>query len=107
MQMLGRVALVGLLELALFEPSSAGEVLRVTINNLTFLPAEIHAKAGDVVEWVNGDFVDHTATAKTGEWDVSIVAGKSGQLQFIRAGTFPYYCRVHPGMTGMIHVLAE
>lgn len=107
MRPLGFVALAGLLELALFEPSAAGQVLRVTISNLAFSPAEIQAKVGDIVEWVNGDFVDHTATAETGGWDVSIVAGKSGQLQLTRAGTFSYFCRVHPGMTGTIHVLAE
>jgi plastocyanin len=107
MRRLGFIALAGLLELALFESSAAGEVVRVTISNLAFSPAEIHAKAGDTIEWVNGDFIDHTATEKGGAWDVTIVAGASAELQLTRTGTFSYYCRVHPGMTGTIHVLAE
>jgi plastocyanin len=100
-------ALAVLIQLALIAPSAAGEVVRVTISDLAFTPAKIEIKAGDTVEWVNGDFVDHTATANDGSWDVPIVAGKSAQLQLSKAGTYSYYCRVHPGMTGTIHVVAK
>jgi len=99
--------LAGLLQIALAAPSSAGEVARVTINGLAFSPPEIQAKVGDTIEWVNGDFVDHTATAKTGEWDVTIGAGKSAQLQLTHAGLLAYFCRIHPNMTGTIHVIAD
>jgi plastocyanin len=102
-----RPAVAGLLCVLLVEPSAAGEVVRVTINDLAFSPAEVRAKVGDTIEWVNGDFVDHTATAKDGTWDVAIAAGKSAQLPLSTAGTFAYYCKVHPGMTGSIHVDAK
>lgn len=102
-----RPAVAGLLCVLLVSPSAAGEVVRVTINDLAFSPAEVRAKVGDTIEWVNGDFVDHTATAKDGTWDVAIAAGKSAQLPLSRAGTFAYYCKVHPGMTGTIHVDAK
>ena len=102
-----RGALAGLLQIALAAPSTAGGVARVTINSLAFSPPEIQAKVGDTVEWVNGDFVDHTATAKNGEWDVTIVAGKSAQLQLMHAGSFAYFCRIHPNMMGTIHVIAD
>jgi plastocyanin len=62
---------------------------------------------GDTVEWSNGDFVDHTATDKGGAWDVAIPADKSAQLKLTSPGTFAYYCKVHPGMTGTIHVDAK
>jgi len=100
-------ALAGLLQIALAAPTSAGEVARVTINGLAFSPPEIQAKVGDTIEWVNGDFVDHTATAKTGEWEVTIGAGKSAQLQLTHAGLLAYFCRIHPNMTGTIHVIAD
>ncbi|WP_045836563.1 plastocyanin/azurin family copper-binding protein [Hyphomicrobium sp. 99] len=101
------VVLVGLLQFALTAPTSAGEIARVTINQLAFSPSDIEAKVGDTVEWINGDFIDHTATAKTGEWDVTIVAGHSAQLRLTRAGSFSYFCRVHPNMTGTINVVAN
>jgi plastocyanin len=88
-------------------PSAAGEVVRVTINDLAFSPAHVRAKVGDTIEWVNGDFVDHTATDKAGAWDVAIAAGKSAQLSLTTAGTFSYFCKIHPGMTGTINVVAN
>ena len=57
------------------------------------------------VEWVNNDFIDHTATATGGEWDVMIVAGQSARQANDQTGTIKYFCRVHPDMTGTIHVV--
>ncbi|HVJ76906.1 MAG TPA: cupredoxin domain-containing protein [Hyphomicrobium sp.] len=82
----------------------AGAAVRVTIADLVFSPADITVKAGDTVEWVNNDFVDHTATAKNGAWDVMIPAGKSAHLKMTKVGTFTYFCRVHPDMVGTIRV---
>jgi plastocyanin len=101
------VVLVGLLQIVLAAPSSAGQIARITINRLAFAPSEIEAEVGDTVEWVNDDFVDHTATATTGEWDVTIVVGKSARLRLTHAGSFAYFCRIHPNMTGTINVIAH
>jgi plastocyanin len=85
----------------------AGEIVQVKISDLAYSPAEITARVGVTVQWVNDDFVDHTATAKNGDWDVMIVAGKSAELQLTRAGSIDYVCRFHPNMTGTIHIVAE
>jgi plastocyanin len=85
--------------------SLAGEVVKVPISDLVFSPAEITVHVGDTVEWVNGDFVDHTATTKSGNMDVAIPAGKSGRVELSHPGTIAYYCRFHPHMTGTIKVL--
>jgi plastocyanin len=106
-EMQHRLAVAGLICVLLATPSAGGEVVRVTINDLAFSPAEVRAKVGDTIEWVNGDFVDHTATAKNGAWDVAIAAGKSAQLPLTTAGTFAYFCKIHPGMTGTINVVAD
>ena len=79
------------------------EPVQVTISNLQNSPAEIKAKVGDTIVWVNKDFVDHTATVRGG-WDVAIEADKSARLVLKKPGTFDYYCRVHPNMTGKIIV---
>lgn len=84
----------------------AGEVVQVKIADLAFSPAEITIKEGDTIEWVNSDFIDHTATARNGDWDVLIAAGQSARQQFYRAGTSKYFCRAHPDMTGTVHVVA-
>ena len=105
-----RALLVGSTLIAFLQGSSAvgvlaGEVVKVSIGDLAFTPAEITVRVGDIVEWDNGDFVDHTATAKSGDMDVAIPAGKSGRVELSRPETIAYYCRFHPHMTGTIKVL--
>ena len=84
----------------------ASEVVKVSIGDLAFKPADVTVHVGDRVEWVNGDFVDHTATATSGDWDMEIPAGASAAVELTKAGTIDYFCRFHPNMTGTIKVLA-
>lgn len=77
--------------------------VQVTIYNLQYSPEEIKAKIGDTVIWINKDFVAHSATV-IGGWDLNIEAGKSASLVLKKPGTFDYYCRFHPNMTGKIIV---
>lgn len=105
MRALLQVLTVVLVQALAAASAHAGEVVKVDISDLVFAPAEITVRAGDSVEWVNADFVDHTATAKGGEWDLLIPAGKSARVELSRAGTIRYYCRFHPAMTGTIHVV--
>ncbi|MBY0561666.1 plastocyanin/azurin family copper-binding protein [Hyphomicrobium sp.] len=107
MLFVGRRAALIVLAQALAVAAPAGEIVQVKISDLAFVPAEITVNVGDTVEWVNEDFIDHTATAKSGEWDVMVPAGKSGQVQLDHAATITYFCRVHPGMTGTIRVSAK
>jgi len=67
---------------------AAAETIRVTIDGLAFAPDHVTAKAGDTIEWVNHDFIDHTATAKDGSWDVPLPAGKTAELKLKSTGTF-------------------
>ncbi|MCZ7595868.1 MAG: cupredoxin domain-containing protein [Hyphomicrobium sp.] len=95
-----------LVQAACGSPALAGELVKVNISDLAFAPADITVQVGDAVEWVNADFIDHTATAKSGDWDVLIPAGKSDRVVLRRPGAVVYYCRFHPGMTGTIHIVA-
>jgi plastocyanin len=80
---------------------------QVLIDNFTFSPRQMTVSAGTKVTWVNRDDVPHTATstAKPRSFD-------SGTLDtddrfshvFTTAGTFEYFCAVHPHMTGKIIV---
>jgi len=92
-------------------PVRAGEVTQIRISDLAFAPAEITVRVGDTVEWVNADFLDHTATAQDtaqdGAFDVLIVAGKAARLTLTAAGTFAYFCRFHPDMTATLRVTAR
>lgn len=102
-----RAVILALLQTMCGASALGGEVVKVDISDLAFVPAEITARVGDTIQWVNGDFIDHTATAKSGDWDITIPAGKSGQVQLNREATIEYFCRFHPGMTGTIRVTSS
>ncbi|WP_431324160.1 cupredoxin domain-containing protein [Rhizobium sp. YTU87027] len=79
------------------------ETVTVTIEKMMFSPAEISARPGDTIEWINKDVLAHTATAK-GDWEVVIPPGKSGSVVLKIAASVDYYCRFHPNMKGHISV---
>jgi plastocyanin len=85
-------------------PAADAETIRVEVNKLIFAPIEIKAQVGDTIEWVNSDFVAHTATAKDESFDVMLEPGKAGRYTLKRGGAVDYYCRFHPNMTGRIAV---
>jgi plastocyanin len=103
----GRV-LAGFVVIALGMTSvpAHAETIEVTIGGLIFSPAEITAKAGDTVVWMNKDIVAHTATVRGG-FDVMIEPDKSARVILTKAGIVEYYCRFHPNMTGRINVVSE
>ncbi|WP_027998349.1 cupredoxin domain-containing protein [Sinorhizobium arboris] len=87
---------------AVAAPSQA-ETIEVTIDRLVYSPAEIEAKVGDEIEWINRDALVHTATVKGGA-DVILAARKSARLLLQEPGSFDYICRYHPNMKGHITV---
>ena len=52
--------------------SARAETIQITIDKLVFAPAELDAKVGDTIEWINKDALVHTATATNGDWNVNI-----------------------------------
>ena len=70
----------------------------------SFSPTTVSVPVGGSVTWRNNDTVTHTSTSDTAIWNVSIGAGDSSSRTFPAAGTFPYACTVHSGMTGRVIV---
>jgi plastocyanin len=78
--------------------------IQITIDNLVFAPAEISAKVGDTIEWINKDVLAHTATARNGDFDVNMPAKKTVTSALRKAGTVEYYCRFHPNMKAVLTI---
>jgi plastocyanin len=97
------VLMAAVLALPVGAGAAAAETLRVTIDRMAFSPAEIQAKAGDTIEWINNDAFAHTATVKGG-FEVMLPPKTSGSMVMEKAGTVDYYCRFHPNMKGRIEV---
>lgn len=84
---------------------AAHETHTVTISNFAFAPANLQIKAGDTVIFVNEDSAPHTATADNGGFDTGNLArGQQASLTFPAAGTFTYFCAIHPRMKGSITI---
>jgi plastocyanin len=64
--------LFGALILVVTTGVARADTIQVKMEKLAFVPAQITAHVGDTIEWVNSDFVAHTATARDGSWDVLI-----------------------------------
>jgi plastocyanin len=74
------------------------------MENLEFSPAEATAKVGDTIEWINKDILAHTATARSGDFDVTIPPKKTVTSILKKAGAVDYYCRFHPNMKAVLTV---
>lgn len=88
------------------KPEPTGEKHIVDIRNLTFSPNPITIHQGDTVEWENNDGQKHTSTNEpNGDlWDISMEDGQHGSHTFTEAGTYRYFCEIHPFMRGTVIV---
>jgi plastocyanin len=94
---------VVLLSLGAAVPAHAATI-QITMENLLFSPAEASAKVGDAIEWINRDIFAHTATARNGDWDVTLPPKKTVTVVLKKAGPIDYYCRFHPNMKATLTV---
>jgi 3',5'-cyclic-AMP phosphodiesterase len=76
----------------------------IGIDNFQFSPPTLEAKAGTRVAWVNDDDVPHLIASSTGKFKSSQVLDTGGrfELTLAKAGTYPYFCSLHPKMQGTI-----
>src|ERR1700686_1270265 len=84
--------------------SAGAATIQISMENLVISPAEASAKVGDTIEWINKDIFAHTATARNGDWDVTIPPKKTVILVLKKAGAIDYYCRFHPNMKATLTV---
>ena len=79
----------------------------VVIQGFAFQPANVTVSSGERVVWINCEASGtpgHTSTAVGGAWD-SPTLQPGDVFSFVPAvGTWDYYCRVHPFMTGQLVV---
>jgi plastocyanin len=75
-----------------------------------FIPSSITVSVGTTVTWTNDDSAAHTVTSGQdatfdGIFDSSLfMAGRTFSYTFEDAGTYPYFCFVHPWMKGTVTV---
>jgi glucose/arabinose dehydrogenase/plastocyanin len=93
-----------------------------TMMDRAFSPNPVTVKVGDTVTWTNDDNQPHTVTSGNGSDDANMgkafdsglsgpsalsTKGKTFQHQFTEAGSYPYFCQLHPMMIGKIVVSSK
>jgi plastocyanin len=90
-----------------FAQEKAAVGMEVKIDNFSFGPATLTIAPGTKVTWVNHDDIPHTVVstddAKTFKSKV-LDTDEKFSFTFTKAGAYPYFCSIHPKMTGKVVV---
>ena len=85
------------------QPSAANTA--VNIDNFVFGPPTLTVPVGATVTWTNKDDIPHTAVSTDGAFKSKVMdTDEKFSYTFTKAGTYPYYCSIHPKMTGKVIV---
>ena len=84
-------------------PSAAAA--EVKIDNFSFGPQTVTVPVGTTVTWINRDDIPHTVVSTDGVFKSKVRdTDEKFSYTFAKAGTYPYFCSVHPKMTGKVVV---
>jgi amicyanin len=77
----------------------------VKIDNFSFTPQTLTISVGTTVTWTNRDDIPHTAVSTEGVFKSKVIdTDEKFSYTFTKAGTYSYYCTIHPKMTGKVVV---
>jgi len=103
-------ALIGLAVLIAFSGgAAAGEktsAKEITIDNFSFAPQSLSVSVGTEVTWVNHDDIPHTVVSEdlTTFRSRALDTDEKFSFTFSKAGTYTYFCSIHPKMTAKVVV---
>jgi plastocyanin len=85
------------------QPSAANAAVK--IDNFSFGPQTVTVPVGTTVTWTNSDDIPHTSVSTEGVFKSKVLdTDEKFSYTFSKAGTYPYYCTIHPKMTGTVVV---
>jgi plastocyanin len=83
----------------------SGAKASVNIDNFVFGPQTITVPVGATVTWTNKDDIPHTSVSTEGVFKSKVLdTDETFSYSFTKAGTYSYYCTIHPKMTGKVVV---
>ena len=88
------------------EQSASSDKYQIKIDNFSFAPATLMVPVGTTATWVNQDDVPHNIRSSEGSILKSPVMDTDQKFSytFTKTGAYPYYCGIHPKMTGKVIV---
>jgi plastocyanin len=77
----------------------------VKIDNFSFGPQTVTVPVGATVTWINRDDIPHTVVSTDGVFKSKVRdTDEKFSYTFDKAGTYSYFCSIHPKMTGKVVV---
>jgi len=77
----------------------------VKIDNFSFGPGTLTVPVGTTVTWTNRDDIPHSVVSTEGAFKSKVLdTDEKFSFTFSKAGTYPYFCSIHPKMTGKVIV---
>jgi plastocyanin len=87
------------------KPAAGAKTVPVTIDNFSFAPRTLTVPVGATVTWTNKDDIPHTVVSTKKKFaSPALDTDQQFSFHFTAAGTYPYFCSVHPMMTGTVVV---
>ena len=83
------------------------QAVEVKIDNFSFAPGNLTIAVGTTVTWVNHDDIPHSVVSSDEPQVFKSKALDSDDrfsFTFTKAGTYGYFCSIHPKMTGKVVV---
>src|SRR5580704_2949691 len=79
--------------------------MEVKIDNFSFGPADVTVPVGTTVTWTNRDDIPHTVVSTDKVFKSKVLdTDEKFSFTFSKAGSYPYFCSLHPKMTGKVVV---
>jgi plastocyanin len=79
--------------------------VEVKIDNFSFSPATLTVSSGTTVTWTNRDDIPHTVVSDDKVFKSKVLdTDEKFSYTFEKPGSYPYFCSVHPKMTGKVVV---
>ena len=84
---------------------AAPQTKEVKIDNFSFGTGTLTVPVDTTVTWTNHDDIPHTVVSTEGAFKSKVLdTDEKFSFTFNKAGAYPYFCSIHPKMTGKVVV---
>lgn len=92
---------IAITDVPLESDARPGDAHDVVVDNFSFAPQTRSVPIGSTVTWTNRDDAPHTVVGSERQFKSPVLdTGERFSHRFDAAGTFTYFCSLHPRMTG-------
>ncbi len=84
---------------------AGGDAKEVRIDNFSFAPKSMTVEVGTTVTWTNRDDIPHNVVSTEKKFASDVLdTDQAFSYKFAAPGSYSYFCKLHPMMTGQIVV---